>query len=62
MRSLVDVLASLGSPGAFRNAQAELDLAQSRRAQASLLARRVDTIDAVAGRRAPREVAVHRAA
>lgn len=50
MRSILALLNSLGSAGALRNARTELELSHGRQVQAAILARRVGTIDAVAGR------------
>ena len=45
MRSLLDLLQSLGPAGARENARAELVLAHSRQVQAVLVARRVGGVD-----------------
>ncbi len=51
MGNLLRLVRSLGSAGALHNARAELELEQSRRVQAALLACRIGAVDASAARR-----------
>ncbi len=52
MRSFLFLLKSFGSAGALHNARRELELTHTQQVQAAVIARRVDTIDAMAARSA----------